>query len=45
MVGVRLEPGIKHLFDSRMAFQEFGHALAVLVMTLHAEFERLQAAS
>ena len=41
---VRLEAGIVHLFDPRMGFEKLGHALAVLVVPLHPQFERLQAA-
>ena len=45
VVRVRLEARIVHLFDPRMRFQKLGHALAVLVVPLHPQLERLQAAA
>ena len=45
VIRVRLEAGIVDLLDPRMAFEELGHALAVFVVPLHPQLERLQAAA
>ena len=45
VIRVRFEARVVHLFDARMRFEKLGHALAVFVVPLHPQLERLQAAA
>ena len=44
MLRVAGQAGIKHALDAWMTGQELGHALAILIVTLHAQLECLQPA-